>query len=50
MYGTMFSSGGESGSFRDNWVDTMLADDLAPCVAMPSATMKSTMQDKGEAF
>ena len=32
--------------FRENWVNTIAADALAPCVARSSAAMALTMQDK----
>ena len=46
MNDAVHSSGAESGIFRENWVNPMAADALAPCVARTSAAMALTMHDK----
>ena len=38
--------GAETGIFGENWVNSTVADDLAPCVARLSATMDLTTQAK----
>ena len=38
-------SGGETGMFRENWGDTMVADALANRDARPSAAMLLTVQN-----
>ena len=38
--------GAANGIFCDNWVHTMAADALTPCITKPSATIVLTMQDK----
>ena len=39
--------GAEAVIFRYLWVDTMMDDALAPCVARSSSTMVSIIQDMG---
>ena len=39
-------SGARTGIFHGNWVNTMAADDLAPCVTRSSVTIVLIMQDK----
>ena len=39
-------TGAENGIFRYRYVNTMIADDLAPCVARSSATIVLTLQDE----
>ena len=45
LFSRVEPSGAETGILRDDLVNTMVADVLAPCVARPSAAMALIMQD-----